>query len=135
MKLKKSVKIIFVSVLCGFMISFVLLVATALVMQIIDVNDRICILISGGILTVGSFFSGFSGGFFSRKKGMITGGVCGFLNCLVWLFINIVSGALSGNVFLRVMICILSGASGGSMGVNKRIHEGPLSSLKRIIRM
>lgn len=134
-KRKKFLRILAISGVCGLLFIFVLLVPTAFIMQFIDVSDRICALISCLILFSGAFFSGFSGGFFTRKKGMATGGLCGAIVCVCMFVINLILSFefVKTAVFLKFLLCIISGSIGGVIGVNKRVHEGVLSSLKGII--
>ena len=68
----------------------------------------------------GAFFGGFVCAKINRRTGMILGSVCGVL----LFFVFFISGALSGGTagmtsLLRLLLCILSGAFGGVMGVRK----------------
>lgn len=131
------IKILLVSVLCGLILVFALLIFFAVLMQLIDIGDRTCIFISSISLFIGAFVSGFSGGFFVRKKGLITGCACGAMMFLCMLVLNLVmrSGYLFSSVIFKFILCLISGGVGGCIGVNKRIHKGLLSSLKGIISM
>lgn len=67
---------------------------------------------------IGSFFAGFICAKVNRRMGLIFGSVCGAVLFLVLMIIGAASGGEVGLMaVLRLLMCVLSGAFGGVIGV------------------
>ncbi|MDO5559373.1 MAG: TIGR04086 family membrane protein [Oscillospiraceae bacterium] len=115
------------SVLIGILAIILLLILLSAVTLFVDVPDQLINILSPVILMAGAYIAGKEGGFRSRRKGMSTGAVCGFITVSV---LAAVSWYISGKVYIitsiiRILLCILSGIIGGIVGVNKPIVKPP----------
>lgn len=122
-----------ISVFSGIAAVFALMLIFALIMTLVDVSNSICSIISALILVIGAFISGMAGAFLSRRKGAVTGAVCGLAVCLVMILINaFVSGdAVMHKILIRFALTAASGAGGGIYGVNRHICRHPFIGLKQ----
>lgn len=118
---KGRLKLNAVSLITGILISTVFLLLGALLVSNVNMPHSILTLISSISLTLGSVASGFMVGAVKKTKGLFEGILAGVVLFLaVFLASFFVSGEIGITALFKLIICALSGAVGGIIGVNKR---------------
>lgn len=117
--IQKLVKALITGTITGLAVSFALILISVFAITksgTVPYGAIVPLVIAAEV--TGAFFGGFVCAKINRRTGMILGSVCGVL----LFFVFFISGALSGGTagmtsILRLLLCILSGAFGGVMGV------------------
>lgn len=111
------------AVTLGLAVMAIVLGAFAFIMSKIELPQGVEDAFSVLALGLGCLSSGFVAGKILRSGGLINGGKCGLLIFIVILIFSLFSGSFTGTLFLtKLIICLISGAIGGVIGVNSRIR-------------
>lgn len=111
------------AVAVGLAVIAVVLGISAFIMSKIELSQGVEDTFSVLALGLGCLSSGFVAGKILRSGGLINGGKCGLLIFIVILIFSLFSGSFTGTLFLtKLIICFVSGAIGGVIGVNSRIR-------------
>lgn len=117
-----------VSALSGTAVFFAFSAFFSLVLYFADAPYHTYRIASELTVAAGSFAAGRTGGICSRKKGLVTGGLC---SMLIFVPALILFMFLSEDVHIPVFIMtftvsVVSGAAGGVIGVNRHITGKPV---------
>lgn len=109
------------AVAIGLLATAVMLLLLSFVLSKKDFPFSLINPLSTVALLIGSLLAGFLAAKSSKEKGMLLGGFCGFI---IFVVIFVVSSMFQFEVgakaVLKLAVCVLSGAIGGIIGVNKR---------------
>ncbi len=74
---------------------------------------------------MGGFTAGQSAGYHARRRGILTGLLCGALLCAVLLCGSVILGGHFVRIPLRCGIILIASVCGGIIGVNRKIRKPP----------
>lgn len=117
------------SVLIGLLVATLATVFLTCIFALIITYKPVSLKISGLfatiILVISSFIGGFIASMIKKEKGIIVGGITGFIFylCIVVLSLSILGSAVTSSLVIKLIVITFSAAIGGIFGVNKGIKN------------
>lgn len=106
-------------VACGFLCMFLMTAAAAIIIYFVIGNMRPVRFFTGAALGTGAYIGAYILGKYRRRKGLISGAVCGIIMYAVLLTAAAaILGEFTG--IKKLLLLTASAAAGGVMGVNSK---------------
>lgn len=99
-----------------------LLMLSAFLMSVSGIPLKTAEWISGLLLILAVFCGGISAALLSKKRGLLSGMLCGAVAAFCWILVFLFFGKaeFSFMILLRPLLCIAAGAAGGIIGINRK---------------
>lgn len=106
----------------GTVCTAVCLVLAALLMTLTDIPQTVVTILSVIAGALGAFAGGWSAGRMTEHRGLVVGAISGFLMFFIVLIVGIIlhRSIQIGFLFVKLAALLLSGMTGGVVGVNKK---------------
>ena len=118
--LVKKIKVSLLSLGAGILASVLFLALFSVLVSNISMPHSLFTLFSTVALVIGSLVSGLISGAVYKRKGSLCGVIGGLLLYAVIFLVSLfVSGQIGVIAVLKLVICAVSGAAGGIIGVNR----------------
>lgn len=113
-----------ISVAIGTVSVFAALVISAAVVYMMQLPVEICGAFGVLSLAFGCLTAGYALGRKKQRRGLKQGFLCGVALFLLCLFGSLIFGSVSAAGFFgRLAVCVIFGAVGGVIGVNKQVYK------------
>ena len=98
----------------------------ALLLQVSSIPAQVLIWLMHILWSLSAFFAARRAGLHGRRHGILTGFLCGLLLCILLLTGGVLlHETITERIFIRCLLIIPAGITGGIAGVNTRLRKPP----------
>lgn len=123
---KSPVLRLLLAVLWGAAVMTACVLPAAGLLLVTAIPEWLLVWMADAFWCIGAFLAGNKAGFHGRRRGILTGLLCGGLLCLVLLVVCVLmKGTIPLRVLVRCILLLAAGMCGGVRGVNRKLTGPP----------